>query len=150
MIYVGIDPGFSGAWGMIDHHGKYVSCGDMLHDEKLIKQRMVWAEMSQAIDRQDREVALEVVHSMPKQGVASSFKFGMAFGVALSLADRLLCPTHLVTPQIWKKSMGLTADKRTSLKMARELWPNAPLTRQKDNGRAEALLIAEWARRFAA
>jgi len=74
----------------------------------------------------------------------------MAFGVALSLADRLLCPTHLVTPQIWKKSMGLTADKRTSLKMARELWPNAPLNRQKDNGRAEALLIAEWARRFAA
>jgi hypothetical protein len=34
--------------------------------------------------------------------------------------------------------------------MARELWPNAPLTRQKDNGRAEALLIAEWARKYTA
>lgn len=150
MIYVGLDPGFSGAWGLIDHHGKYVSCGDMLNDGKHIKQRMVWAEMSQALDRQDREVALEVVHAMPKQGVSSSFKFGMAYGVALSLVDRLLCPAHLVTPQKWKKDMGLTADKRTSLKMARELWPNAPLTRQKDNGRAEALLIAEWARRFTA
>jgi Holliday junction resolvasome RuvABC endonuclease subunit len=147
MIYVGIDPGFSGAWGMIDHHGAYVSCGDMIHDGKHIKQRMVWAEMSQALDRQDRETAIEVVHSMPKQGVASSFKFGMAYGVALGLVDRLLCPAHLVTPQAWKKAMGLTSDKRTSLNMARELWPNAPLGRQKDNGRAEALLIAEWARR---
>lgn len=149
MIYIGIDPGFSGAWGMIDHHGGYVSCGDMIHDTKHINQRMVWAEMSQALDRQDREVALEVVHSMPSQGVASSFKFGVAYGVALGLVDRLLCPAHLVTPQMWKKAMGLTADKRSSLKMARELWPNAPLGRQKDNGRAEALLIAEWARRNA-
>jgi len=32
MMYIGIDPGFSGAWGMIDHNGKYQSCGDMLHD----------------------------------------------------------------------------------------------------------------------
>ena len=150
MIYVGIDAGFSGAWGMLDSHGQYVSCGDMLNDGKHIKQRMVWAEMSQALDRQDRQVALEVVHAMPKQGVSSSFKFGVAYGIALSLVDRLLCPAHLVTPQKWKKDMGLTSDKRTSLKMARELWPNAPLTRQKDNGRAEALLIAEWARRFAA
>lgn len=150
MIYVGIDAGFSGAWGMLDSHGQYVSCGDMLNDGKHIKQRMVWAEMSQALDRQDRQVALEVVHAMPKQGVSSSFKFGVAYGIALSLVDRLLCPAHLVTPQKWKKDMGLTADKRTSLKMARELWPNAPLTLQKHNGRAEALLIAEWARRFAA
>ena len=150
MIFIGIDAGFSGAWGMLDSHGQYVSCGDMLNDGKHIKQRMVWAEMSQALDRQDRQVALEVVHAMPKQGVSSSFKFGVAYGIALSLVDRLLCPAHLVTPQKWKKDMGLTSDKRTSLKMAREFWPNAPLTRQKDNGRAEALLIAEWARRFAA
>lgn len=148
MIYIGIDPGFSGAWGMIDHHGKYVSCGDMLNDGKHIKQRMVWAEMSQALDRQDREVVVEAVHAMPKQGVSSSFKFGVSYGVALSLADRLLCPTHLVTPQVWKKSLGLTSSKKDSLNMARELWPNAPLARQKDNGRAEALLLAEWLRCF--
>jgi hypothetical protein len=28
--------------------------------------------------------------------------------------------------------------------MAREIWPAAPLLRKKDNGRAEALLIALW------
>lgn len=147
MIYVGIDAGFSGAWAMVDHHGRYVSCGDMHNDGKHIKQRMVWAEMSQALDRQDAEVALEVVHSMPKQGVASSFKFGMAYGVALSLCDRMMRVTHLVKPQKWKKAMNLTADKNESLAMAREIWPTAPLTLKKHNGRAEALLIAEWLRR---
>ena len=147
MIYMGIDPGFSGAWGMIDHHGKYVSCGDMHNNGKHIIQRMVWAEISQAKDRQDMEICLEAVHSMPKQGVASSFKFGMAYGVALSLADRTLCPVTMVTPQVWKKAMKLTSDKKQSLEIARELWPNAPLTRIKDNGRAEALLMAEYLRR---
>jgi crossover junction endodeoxyribonuclease RuvC len=53
----------------------------------------------------------------------------------------------LVRPRAWKKDMGLTADKDESLSMARELWPDAPLARKKDNGRAEALLIAEWLRR---
>lgn len=147
MLYLGIDPGFSGAWALIDHHGKYVSCGDMHNNGKHIHQRQVWSEISQANDRQGMEIALEVVHSMPKQGVASSFKFGMAYGVALSLADRLLCPVTMVTPQTWKKAMKLTSDKKQSLAMARELWPNAPLARIKDNGRAEALLIAEYLRR---
>jgi hypothetical protein len=43
--------------------------------------------------------------------------------------------------------MGLTADKKDSLVMARELWPDSPLERVKDNGRAEALLLAEWLRK---
>ena len=47
MMYLGIDPGFSGAWGMIDHNGKYQSCGDMLHNDKHILSRAVWAEMCQ-------------------------------------------------------------------------------------------------------
>jgi hypothetical protein len=53
----------------------------------------------------------------------------------------------LVTPQKWKKDMGLTSDKDLSLAMARELWPTAPLSRKMDNGRAEALLMAEWLRK---
>ena len=34
MKILGIDPGFSGAWGMIDWHGDFVACGDMLNDSK--------------------------------------------------------------------------------------------------------------------
>lgn len=146
-LYLGIDPGFSGAWGLIDHHGKYHSCGDMLNNGKHILSRYVHAEISQAIDRQDIQGVIESVHSMPGQGVSSSFKFGIAFGMAIAIMERINCPWMLVTPQKWKKELGLTSDKDLSLNMARELWPDAPLARKMDNGRAEALLMAEWLRR---
>jgi Holliday junction resolvasome RuvABC endonuclease subunit len=146
-LYLGIDPGFSGAWGMIDHHGKYVSCGDMLNNGKHILSRYVHVEIAQAIDRQDIQGVIESVHSMPGQGVSSSFKFGIAFGMAIAIMERVNCPWMLVTPQKWKKDMGLTSDKNESLSMARELWPTAPLARKMDNGRAEALLMAEWLRK---
>ena len=147
MMYLGLDPGFSGAWGMINHKGEYISCGDMLHDDKFIATNAVFAEISQARDRQDLQVIVEAVHSMPGQGVSSSFKFGMAYGAAISLAQRLNCPWHIVSPRMWKKALKLDSDKDKSLLMARELWPMAPLTRKKDNGRAEALLLAEYLRR---
>lgn len=144
MIYIGIDPGFSGAWGMIDHHGNYHACGDMHHTDKHILTNTTFAEMSHALDKDDCEVVVEAVHSFTGQGVASTFKFGTAFGGAVALAERLKCPWHLVSPKVWKKDLKLDSDKNKSLAMARELWPTAPLKRQKDNGRAEALLMAHW------
>lgn len=147
MFYMGLDPGFTGAWGLIDHHGKYQSCGDMLNNGKHILSRAVWAEMCQAVDRQDLEIIIEYVHSMPNQGVASSFKFGMAFGAAISITERFNCDWDMVTPQKWKKALQLDSDKNKSLELARQLWPTAPLTRKMDNGRAEALLLAEYLRR---
>jgi hypothetical protein len=47
---------------------------------------------------------------------------------------------------MWKKALALDSDKQKSLDLARKLWPDAPLKRQKDNGRAEALLMAYWLR----
>lgn len=91
-------------------------------------------------------IVVEAVHAMPKQGVSSSFKFGMSYGAALCLAQRFLEQWELVQPRVWKRDMGLTADKTDSLNMARQKWPEAPLKRVKDNGRAEALLLSEWLR----
>ena len=142
MIYLGFDPGFSGAWGMIDHHSNFVGCGDMVNNGSYILTDEVMAEINQARNGDDMEVVIELVASMPKQGVASTFKFGMAFGATIALAERIRCPFHFVTPRIWKKALGLDSDKNRSLALGRDLWPEAPLSRQKDNGRAEALLIA--------
>jgi crossover junction endodeoxyribonuclease RuvC len=132
---------------MIDHHGDYWSCGDMIHNGDHLLSRDIIAEMKQAIERQDVEFILEAVHAMPKQGVSSTFKFGMAFGGAIAIIERFSKTSHMVTPQKWKKDMKLTSDKAQSLSMARDLWPLAPLHRAKDGGRAEALLMAEWYRR---
>jgi crossover junction endodeoxyribonuclease RuvC len=147
MLIYGIDPGFSGAWGVITHTGQFCSCGDMIHNGEYIDTEAVFSDMVMARDGQDCCVVVERVGSMPGQGVASTFKFGMAFGAAVAVATRFRVDVELIRPQVWKKKMGLSSDKTQSLYMARELWPNAPLSRVKDNGRAEALLIAEYYRR---
>lgn len=149
MIYLGFDPGFSGAWGMIDHNGEFVACGDMIHNGSRILTSKVWEDVVKARDGEDMEIVIELVASMPKQGVSSTFKFGMAFGATIAIAERFNVPFHLVVPRVWKKAMELDSDKDKSLSLARDLWPSAPLTRKKDNGRAEALLLAEWLRRQA-
>lgn len=146
MLYLGIDPGFTGAWGMINHHGEYVSCGDMIHNDKWIAAGEVYKQICSAKNGDDVMAVVEAVHAMPKQGVSSSFKFGVAYGAAIAIAEKS-GHWESVQPRVWKKDMGLTADKKDSLKMARNLWPDSPLGRIKDNGRAEALLLAEWLRR---
>jgi crossover junction endodeoxyribonuclease RuvC len=146
MVYLGIDPGFTGAWGLINHHGNYVGCGDMNHNEKWIDINSAYREISLIRENDDMMIVVEAVHAMPKQGVSSSFKFGIAYGQALSLAQRFLVDWELVVPRVWKGDLSLTSDKTDSLNMARQRWPEAPLGRIKDNGRAEALLLAEWLR----
>ena len=131
---------------MINHHSEFVGCGDMIHNGKHILTEDVMQEITKARAGDDIEVAIELASSMPRQGVASTFKFGMAFGATIALAERLHCPFHFITPRIWKKALGLDSDKNRSLALARDLWQDAPISRQKDNGRAEALLIAEWLR----
>jgi len=147
MLIFGIDPGFSGAWGAVTHSGAYHTCGDMLHDGSHLDTEKMWSELLLARDGQDCEVVVEAVHSMPGQGVSSMFKFGMAFGGAIALAQRFRGPWHLVRPQEWKRFHKISADKNESLELARQLWPQAPLARKKDGGRAEALLMAEYWRR---
>lgn len=148
MLYCGIDPGaVSGAWAVIDHNGKYWSCGDIPNIGGKINTVDFKAELTQAIDRQDVEFCLESVHSFSGQGVASTFKFGRAVGAIDAVCEAFRSPVHYVTPQRWKKLLGLDSDKNKSLELARSLWPNAPLSRKKDNNRAEALLLAEYLRR---
>lgn len=147
-LFVGIDPGaVSGAWGMVDHHGGYWSSGVIPHEAGRIRARDFKAELMQAIDGQDVMFCIEDVHSMPKQGVSSTFKFGMAVGAIQAIVELTRAPWVIVRPQRWKKDMGVTAQKSTSLDLAREVWPSAPLKRVKDHGVAEALLLAEWLRR---
>ncbi len=53
-----------------------------------------------------------------------------------------------VTPSTWKKSLGLSKDKRESLMMARRIFGcNGLLKYKKDHDRAEALLLTEYAYR---
>jgi hypothetical protein len=72
------------------------------------------------------------------------FGFGVGFGGLLMFLQGYNIPFQLVSPAKWKRAEGLTKDKELSLGKARSLWPGAPLTRKKDDGVAEALLMAHW------
>lgn len=97
-------------------------------------------------------VCLEHVHAMPKQGVSSMFSFGVNFGFIQGVLMAFGMPYELVTPQKWKKEFSVTAEKNTSIEVAKRLFPNADLMRtsrckKENDGIAEALLLAEYARR---
>jgi crossover junction endodeoxyribonuclease RuvC len=98
--------------------------------------------------------AVERVWAAPtqgrKQGAQSSFKFGMAYGMVRSAVGGLLVPMEEPTPQAWKKTFGLNADKERSRALALKLFPDrAELFRfKKNHGRAEAALIALWCERL--
>jgi crossover junction endodeoxyribonuclease RuvC len=94
-------------------------------------------------------VVVEQVHAMPRQGVSSTFSFGKACGMIEGVVAARGLPIAWVTPQRWKKAMGVTADKNSSRQLAINLWPNEAelFKRVKDADRAEAALIAEHYRR---
>jgi crossover junction endodeoxyribonuclease RuvC len=96
---------------------------------------------------------LEAVHSMPKQGVASSFSFGRGLGIWEGILSALAVPYVKVAPQTWKKVMMADAphdNKDASRIIASRLFPQMEgyFTRKKDHNRAEALLMAEYGRRL--
>lgn len=89
---------------------------------------------------------IERAQAMPKQGVSSTFKFGMAYGALRAVVAAMQVPTHLVTPAKWKGHFRLSADKEQTRAMALRLWPGVgSFARKKDHGRAEAALIARYA-----
>lgn len=148
MIYIGIDPGsINGALGAIDSQGAYIEAFNIEHQDKHILALVFKSRILSIVDpKEGAEICMEQVHSMPGQGVSSTFQFGRAVGVISAVCELTRYPVHLVTPQKWKKHFHLTADKDEALDMARYLWPEAKLKLKKDINKAEALLIAEYLR----
>ena len=90
---------------------------------------------------------IERVGAMPKQGVASTFKFGKAYGVVIGVVAALKIPVHFVAPSVWKKHFGLSSDKEQSRARALQLWPDRAelFARKRDHNRSEAALLARYA-----
>jgi len=136
--FIGIDPGASGAVA-IQHTG-------LMHTMKLTGTE---ADVSEFIDRWARLgdcfAFLESVHSMPKQGVSSSFKFGASFGFLKGLLVGLKVPFELVTPQRWQKAMGCMSggNKNVTKQACQRLFPFEKVS----HATADAMLISEFCRR---
>ena len=149
MIWIGIDPGLrSGAVAAVDHDGLYVGAYDIAAiGDKIDVRSLKQLILDLTIPGDDYAICLEQVWTMPKQGIASTGRFMRAYGAIGAVAELLCQRVFYVTPQVWKKAMNLTAEKNDSLAAARIQFPQATLLLKKDHGKAEALLIAEYARR---
>ena len=93
---------------------------------------------------------VEDVHAMIGWGSGSIFRFGESKGAVLGVIGAMRIPVHLISPQVWKKSFGLSSDKEMARLRAIELFPrHAKLfARKADHNRAEAALIALYGAQF--
>jgi crossover junction endodeoxyribonuclease RuvC len=143
--WVGIDPGQSGCACLLTdsqvHFHSFESA-----DQAAFKLES-WAAEYQI------SVILEKVHSMPKQGVASTFKFGVNFGIWQGILAALNIKFQMVTPQKWKRAMlgkpMKGEDKKgKAISFARQIIPALKhvICLKKDHDKAEAFLMAYYLR----
>ena len=145
MVFIGIDPGKSGALAVLCEGGETVLTpfDELGYRNALSRVAAMPARAAAVVER---------VGAMPKQGVTSMFSFGTNYGYIQGLLSAFAIPYELVVSAKWKKAFGVTADKNTSIAVAQRLFPDVDLRRTQncrkpDDGMAEALLMAEYARR---
>lgn len=145
-LIVGVDPGKSGAIALLTIDGDLVDAYDMPVVDGLISPAVLASYEGWRTTPYRFHAVIEDVHAMPGQGVTSMFSFGRSVGVVEGVFGALGVPVTRVAPAKWKKSFGLSRDKGESRRRALELWPSSArlFERVKDDGRAEAALIALW------
>lgn len=144
-ITIGIDPGKTGAIALIDSYGVLIDSYDMPMLGNLVSPHGV-ASLEMWATSEFGTVIIEDVHAMPKNGAIGSFSLGRSKGVVEGVFAALARPIVYVSPQKWKKALGVTSDKGGCRRRATELWPGRAelFKRVKDDGRAEAALVAYW------
>ena len=150
----GIDPGLSGAVAVLGD-GEYLDCLDMPTVGRGRKVRQwidspalaAWLRSIRAAHPGSVSSAvIEEVQNRPGEAGRAGFRFGSAVGCVDGVLGGVGVPFRYVRPQVWKEATGLIGtDKDAARLRAGELFPAAPLSRKRDQGRADALLMALWA-----
>lgn len=155
MIVIGIDPGLSGAVVFLDTDARTLEVHDMPTVEVLRggkRKRELSAQMLSGIlgARRADGAYLERVNAMAGQGVTSVFSFGRSSGIVEGILAAYDIPTTLVTPQSWQKAIEVRGGKDGSRERAMQLFPShaSLFSRVKDDGRADAALIAAYGERM--
>ncbi len=168
-VYIGIDPGLDGAlafiWYCSVRDRPPVTVVDVADaptvtvekSNRKNKREYVIAEMASQLRTVLDYPALpyaviEKVHAMPGQGVSSMFSMGYGCGLWEGLLAAFRIPYQRVTPQAWQKVMlaGEGRGKDAARLAAQRLYPKEAyrFEQKKDDGRADALLMAEYCRRI--
>jgi crossover junction endodeoxyribonuclease RuvC len=92
---------------------------------------------------------LEQVGVRPGEGTVGAFSFGKGYGMLLGILAANFVPLSLITPAVWKKAMQCPGDKDQARARASDVLPRHAdkWLRKKDDGRAEAALLAVYGAR---
>lgn len=155
MYLVGIDPGFSGAIAFLDPGSMRLHVHDMpVAPNPKGRVELDLHALGSLLRPEADEYApqrliamLEFVAARPGQGAPATFRFGQGYGAVEMALTGHGWERHYVTPTTWKKHFKLSADKGVSRALASRRFPaQASLfSRVRDDGRAEAALIALYA-----
>ena len=143
-LFLGIDPGKKGGIAFIDNRTGEI--GTKPFGSSALIELLEEARYYESV------CCLEKVGAMPGQGVVSMFNFGQNVGYIKGMLEAFCIPYQEISPQRWKKEFGLSSDKEASAEVCRKLFPNinllaTPKCKKPHDGMAEALLMAEYARR---
>ena len=141
MRIIGVDPGVTGGIALLVD-GKLHGVIDMPVFDSEASAALIANHIQLA---EPDLVVIEWVQPMPRNGSIASFSLGKNYGIVIGVCGALRHPLVKIRPNEWKKTMGLTGkDKKASLGLAIQLWPEHAefFKRAKDDGRAEAALIA--------
>lgn len=154
VLYIGVDPGKSGAICAV-RMSDYPSGESPRRPEVISKTNesygTIWDRLAEATNGIQCRACIEMVGSMPGQGVSSTFKFGESYGMLQGLLTAARIPYELVRPAVWCKFMGLkklkeetnTDWKNRHKVLALSLFPSEDIT----HATADAFLLAEYCRR---
>jgi crossover junction endodeoxyribonuclease RuvC len=143
-----IDPGIFGAIAWVSDSGHLIRVADMptieVHGKKKVSPQQLVA-MLEEHDDLIKMVAIEDVGVFKGNGAVSMFNFGYSAGILAGVCAGLKLPVSLYRPAVWKRAAGVPADKGAARQMAQRFWPGCrDFDRAKDDGRAEAALLARW------
>jgi len=161
MIVMGFDPGLTGAIAVLkdgnltDVHDMPVTAKSHGKGNEVNARLLADIVNGVAASTLNLVFACERVGAMRRrkngkdqsQGASSMFSFGRSTGVIEGVCGVYGHPMHFVRPMVWKKHFGLVKkDKDASRGVAIGLFPESAeyLTRKKDHGRADAILIAAY------
>lgn len=141
-LVMGIDPGKGGGIAVVD--------AETLELVDVVALPDTITDINDFIEsyKEAHSVYIETVHSMPKQGVASTFTFGMYYGYVKMAAVAHKIRSIDVLPTKWQQKLGVKSKKdesysehKSRLKgLAQQLFPKAKVTLKN----ADALLIAYY------
>jgi len=149
---LGIDPGLYGALALYDVSTGHTTVYDMPVTDGRVDPYCLADIVRQCVSHHEIHAAVELVGSMPRQ--KGAFNFGLSTGVIHGVLGALAIPFTLVSPVVWKSAVGLRRsinetqeqNKTRARALAVKLFPEMAwqFKRIKDDGRAEACLIARY------